>query len=434
VARPRRLRDLAFGPHLHRRSARFRLTALYCCLFFPAGVLSVAVTYFLIVLVERPTHGAVVRVLKIYHLHKTSAHGGPTIGALAQAPHAGGTSRILDKMFVTLPGHLILDGREFVVGACIVLVAMVGASVLLGWYAAGRVLRPLRVMTTTTRQISEHNLHQRLALAGPDDELKDLGDTIDGLLGRLEAAFESQRRFVANASHELRTPLMLSQTLLQVALADPEITLGSLRAACEEAVDAGKDQAQLIDALLTLARSQHGLVRLEPVDLRAVVDDAISALAPSAAGRGLQVDPALDDATVPGDARLIYRLVSNLVDNAIRYNITGGRVEVKLACSTTEATLIVTNTGPSVPPDEVGRLLEPFQRVAGDRAASPNGLGLGLCIVAEVAKAHGAGLEVRPRPEGGLAVVVSFPADPGPAPKMGRTQRGAEMVRPAHAP
>jgi signal transduction histidine kinase len=411
VARSRRFRDLAFDRILRRRSARFRLTALYCCVFFPSGVLFVAVTYLLIVLVQRPTNQALVRVLKLYHLHKSSAQGGPTAAASARPPHGGSSSGRLDETFVTLPGHIILDGREFVIGACIVLVAMVGASVLLGWFAAGRVLRPLRVMTTTTRQISEQNLHERLALAGPDDELKDLGDTIDGLLGRLEAAFESQRRFVAHASHELRTPLMFSQTLLQVALADPDMTLGSLQAACQEAVDAGKDQSQLIDALLTLARSQRGLDHRENVDLRAVVDDAINGQAPSAAGKGLQVAAILDDATVPGDARLIYRLVLNLVDNAIRYNITDGGVEVKVASSSTEATLTVTNTGPFVPPDEVGRLLEPFQRAAPDRTVSANGFGLGLSIVSDIAKAHGAGLEVHPRPGGGLTVAVSFPVD-----------------------
>ncbi len=292
---------------------------------------------------------------------------------------------------------------------------------LLGWLVAGRVLRPLRVMTTTTRQISERNLHERLALAGPDDELKDLGDTIDGLLARLETAFDSQRRFVANASHELRTPLMLSQTLLQVALANPAITLDSLRAACQEVVDTGKDQAQLIDALLTLARSQRGLDHREPVDLTAVVNDALNADRPAAAARGLHLDAALDDASVPGDARLIYRLVSNLVDNAIRYNLTGGRVEVKLEDGAAETTLTVTNTGPPVPPDQVSRLLEPFQRAALDRPASPNGLGLGLSIVADIAKAHGASLAVRPQPEGGLTVTVNFPADPAV-----RTQGGPQ--------
>ena len=288
---------------------------------------------------------------------------------------------------------------------------MIGVSVLLGWLVAGRVLRPLQVMTTTTRKISERNLHERLALPGPDDELKDLADTIDGLLARLEAAFDSQRRFVANASHELRTPLMLSQTLLQVALASPNITLDSLRAACREAVDAGKDEAQLIDALLTLARSQRGLDHREPVDLTAVVHDALDAHQQSAAARALHIDATIDDVTVSGDARLIFRLTSNLVDNAIRYNITGGQLEVTLAASTTAATLTVSNTGPSVPPDEVSRLLEPFQRAAPDRTANPSGLGLGLSIVADIAEAHGTSLDIRPRPGGGLTVAVSFPAE-----------------------
>jgi signal transduction histidine kinase len=289
---------------------------------------------------------------------------------------------------------------------------MIAMSVLLGWLVAGRVLRPLRVMTTTTRHISERNLHERLALAGPNDELRDLGDTIDELLARLEAAFDSQRRFVANASHALRTPLMLSQTLLQVALANPEITLDSLRATCEEAIDAGKDQGQLIDALLTLARSQRGLDRREPVQLRAIVNDALAARQTAALARGLQVNADLEDAQVSGDARLVERLVSNLVDNAIRYNVIGGRVEVQLESSATEATLTVINTGALVAPDQIDRLLEPFQRAVPDRTAGASGLGLGLSIVAQIAEAHGADLEVVARPEGGLVVAVTFRVEP----------------------
>jgi signal transduction histidine kinase len=377
------------------------MTVLYCFLFFPLGVVLVAVTY-VIAMVQRLD-------LNQNDVLKRCGHIEPTAGVLA--PPRASACRERTILTVHFAAHqLSLDTRALLAGSCIVIVILMGATVLLGWLAAGRVLRPLRVMTTTTREISERNLNERLALAGPDDELKDLGDTIDGLLARLEMAFDSQRRFVANASHELRTPLMLSQTLLQVALADPAITLDSLRATCQEVVDEGKDQAQLIDALVTLARSQRGLDRREPVDLTAVVTEVINAHEPSAAARQLQVGAALGDASVLGDVRLIQRLVSNLVDNAVRYNFTGGRVDVTLTAAAAETTLTVTNTGPPVPPDQVSRLLEPFQRGAADQTAGPNGLGLGLSIVAEIAKVHGAGLAVRPRPEGGLTVAVSFPA------------------------
>ncbi len=359
-------------------------------------------TYILIVVVQLPTDVG----------HLTTPAG--------KRPGHGGTT-------VTIPGHIVLDPAEFLLGSCIVLVAMIGISLLLGWLVAGRVLRPLRVMTSTTRQISERNLHERLALTGPDDELKDLGDTIDGLLARLEAAFDSQQRFVANASHELRTPLMLSQTLLQVALANPHITLDSLRAACYEVIDAGKDQAQLIDALLTLARSQRGLDHREPVNLTSAVKRALSTHEPLAVAAGVHVDAVLDHAGVSGDGDLISRLVSNLVDNAIRYNIPGGRVEVGLSGTAGATTLTVANTGPSVSPDQVRRLLEPFQRAA-DRMASPAGLGLGLSIVADIAEAHHARLQVRARPEGGLTVAVCFPPDrPVSNPKLG----GATKLAPA---
>jgi signal transduction histidine kinase len=437
VARRRWLRGLTLGSPLRRRSVRFRMTVLYSCLFIPLGVILVAVTYVIATLRRAAAVGR--EFLK--RCRQGRLNTGP-VPPGARVPHKACSS---DQIHATVNvASVSLSSREFLVVSCIILVALMGVTVLLGWIAAGRVLRPLRVMTSTTRDISERNLHERLALAGPDDELKDLGDTIDGLLARLEMAFDSQRRFIANASHELRTPLMLSQTLLQVALANPAITLDSLRAACQEVVDAGKDQAQLIDALLTLARSQRGLDQREPIDLTAIVTDVLNAHEPSAAARRLLLDAAIGDASVPGDARLIHRLVSNLVDNAIRYNMTGGRVEVRLAAAATDglaaaatdglaaaatdglaaagpdrlaatatvATLTVTNTGPPVPPDQVSRLLEPFQRAVPNRVASPNGLGLGLSIVADIAEAHGASLSVHPRPEGGLTVAVSFPADP----------------------
>ena len=199
-----RLRDLALGPHLRRRTVRFRLTALYCGVFFPSGV-----------------------ALCLHHLRRDRPGPAPTTPShwstasthkrvdhrWLAAHRSRNTACSVARSDIVRWSRILSSSGEFFIGSCIVLVAMIGVSVLLGWLVAGRVLRPLRVMTTTTRQISERNLHERLALAGPDDELKDLGDTIDGLLARLEAAFDSQRRFVANASHELRTPLMLSQTL-----------------------------------------------------------------------------------------------------------------------------------------------------------------------------------------------------------------------------
>jgi signal transduction histidine kinase len=398
VARHGRLRDLAVRLHLPKRTVRLSLTALYCALFFPLGVALVAITAVVTFLSLRPV------VHDVVHLHGHAK-------TVVDLPPSGARVTPVTPPHDVHIGSLNLDLHEFLLGSCITLVVMIGVSVLLGWLLAGRVLRPLRTITDATKNISEHDLHQRLALPGPRDDLTELGDTIDGLLERLERAFDSQRRFVANASHELRTPLTVDRAMLQVALADPNITLDSLRAACGEVLEAGREQERLIDALLILARSQRGLDQKEAVDLAAVTSEVLHAHEPSAATRGLRVDATLGDAIVPGDALLLYQLVSNLVDNAIRHNVIGGRIQVRLAASTTDATLTVTNTGPSVAPDQVSRLLQPFQRGTSDRAASPNGLGLGLSIVADITEAHRAGLEILPRPEGGLTIRVSFPTE-----------------------
>jgi signal transduction histidine kinase len=396
VVRRGRLRDLAVRPHLPQRTVRLRLTVLYGALFFPLGVALVVITAVVTFLSVHPSS-----LHPVTHVH---GHGKSIV-----VPSGGAEVTTITPPDDIHIGSLNLDLHEFLLGSCLTLVVMIGIALLLGWLLAGRVLRPLRTITDSTQNISEHDLHQRLALPGPRDELTELGDTIDGLLARLERAFDSQRRFVANASHELRTPLTVDRAMLQVALANPNITLDSLRAACGELLEAGRAQERLIDALLTLARSQRGLDHKEPVHLAAVTSEVLHAHEPSAATRGLHVDASVGAATVPGDARLLYQLVSNLVDNAIRHNITGGRIEVTLTASTTETTLTVTNTGPAVAPEEVSRLLQPFQRGIPDRTANTNGIGLGLSIVADIAEAHGASLDVRPRPEGGLSVVVSFP-------------------------
>jgi signal transduction histidine kinase len=287
---------------------------------------------------------------------------------------------------------------------------MAGASAVLGWVVAGRALRPLRAITAATRQISEDDLDRRLALSGPRDELTDLADTIDGLLARLQAAFDAQRNFVANASHELRTPLSASRTMLEVALADPAAPAAALRSVCQDVLAEGQQQERLIDALLTLARSQRGLDRREPADLAGMTAEVLRAREADAARRGVTVRASMTAAPVLGDERLVRQLAANLIDNALRHNLPGGNLSVDVASGRGRSTFTITNTGPVIPAAQVGRLFQPFQRLSAQRAAGDHGLGLGLAIVAAIARAHQATLTVSPGRCGGLDIRVSFPA------------------------
>jgi signal transduction histidine kinase len=278
----------------------------------------------------------------------------------------------------------------------------------LGWLLAGRVLRPLQTITTAARELSASSLHERLALAGPDDELRELGDTFDELLARLEASFESQRQFVANASHELRTPLTLERAILEVTLADPNASSASLRAACERVLAIGEQQERMIDALLALARSERGLERREPLLLDALTGEVLDERREEIARRGLRLDAKLERAPATGDHRLIERLVANLLDNAIRHNVADGWVAVTTAAEAGDAVLAVANSGPVIAPEEVERLLQPFRGLGADRVGRREGHGLGLSIVAAVATAHGATLRVHAQPDGGLRAEVRF--------------------------
>jgi signal transduction histidine kinase len=279
-------------------------------------------------------------------------------------------------------------------------------SIGLGWLMAGRALRPVRTMSARARGISERNLHERLALAGPDDELKELGDTFDELLGRLESAFESQRQFVANASHELRTPITLERTLVEVALADPGATTDSLRGTCERVLAASERQERLIEALLTLARSQRGLESRQQLDLGAVAGEALLNVRPS----GTRLESDLGQAISTGDPALVERLVGNLIDNALRYNLArDGWVTVWTGVRGRLPIVRVSNSGPRISSEEAVTLTEPFRRLNGTRTET-RGSGLGLSIVAAIASAHGAVLTTTPRPDGGLDVAVCFPA------------------------
>jgi signal transduction histidine kinase len=307
-------------------------------------------------------------------------------------------------------------------------------AVVAGWLMAGRVLRPMRSMAATTQRISEHNLHERLALAGPDDEVKTLADTIDGLLGRIEEAFEAQRSFVASASHELRTPLTLDRALIEVALATPDAPASELRATLHELLSSGEQQERLIEALLTLASSERGLDQTEQFDLAQLAQLVVSAHQADADQHELEMNTALCQARVTGNLPLVERLIANLIENATLYNLPGGRIDVRTEPAGEIAVLTVENTGPPVAEENIGRLFRPFQRLEDDRATHPDGHGLGLSIVQAIATAHDAGLKVRLRPDGGLAVSVHFPAKATKTQGRADARPGTQEHRKARSP
>jgi signal transduction histidine kinase len=293
--------------------------------------------------------------------------------------------------------------------AVAIVVGLVALSLVAGWLIAGRFLRPLRTITATARRISASNLNQRLALSGRDDEFKELGQTLDDLFERLEASFESQRHFVANASHELRTPLAAERTLLQVALTDPEATAETLRSTCQQVLFLGDQQERLIEALLTLASSERGVEQWEPFDLAEVTAKVVADRTRQAAEQNIQVQTAFNATPATGDPNLVESLVANLVDNALRHNVPGGRVEVWTTMAPGRASIRIRNTGPVVPQYELDRLFQPFQQLGHERIRHGDGYGLGLAIVRAIAIAHKATLTATARSDGGLDIEVSFP-------------------------
>jgi signal transduction histidine kinase len=390
------------------RTARLRLTLLYAVMFFLLGTIVLAITYVL------ASYGTTIRV----SANRAAAHPVPGSGALiaaavSSAARAAAQAGVNQQVVLQHSADL----RRLLAVSWFVLAVTTVAAALLGWFASGRVLRPLRQMTATARTISAGNLGQRLALTGPEDEFKALGDTLDDLLARLQASFEAQRRFVGNASHELRTPLTLERTLLQVALADPKADVATLRATCEELLASGRDQERLLEALLTLATSERGLEQREPVDLAALAGHVLLTQRPTIQRNGVHATSVLTPAATVGDPALVERLIANLIDNAASHNFRGGTLDVTTATRDGRAVLSVTNTGATISADELERLFEPFQRLDGRRASGADGHhGLGLSIVRAIATAHGATIDARPQPGGGLAITVGFSgADEAPA-------------------
>jgi signal transduction histidine kinase len=411
---------------LPRRTVRLRLTLVYGGLFLLSGTALLGITYLLVS--QHLPKGPVTGGASI----GSPSLGSPSLGSPALPGAASGSeffvggrngscsllagpfgtpAQVAARAQKCLSQQRALELNRLLTESGIALAIMTVVSVGLGWLVAGRVLGKLRTITATARSISASNLHARLALAGPDDELRELGDTFDALLTRLEAAFEAQRQFVANASHELRTPLARQRTLIEVALADPEASVAALRDICSRVLATGEQQERLIEALLTLARSQRGLDRREPVDLAQLTGQALLVRRPEAKLRGISITASLGPALALGDARLAERLVANLVDNALRHNAPRGTIEISTATCIDRAVVSVSNTGPVIPPEDVARLFLPFQRSGADRPSVRDGLGLGLSIVAAIAEAHGAGLKAHALPGGGLAVQAGFPGE-----------------------
>ncbi|MGH2836378.1 MAG: sensor histidine kinase [Solirubrobacteraceae bacterium] len=440
-----------------RLTLRLRLTLLYGTVFLLAGAGLLTATYALFKDSQPSTRAVAIpsqflnlpaNVTSQFTVRPPVGSGGGRAGVTAKGKTSSGSNALLSKrrtiihdtslpkgvkpsrqllhqvqahanlQFARLVGHANLvirqqrssDAASLLEWSAIALGVVALLSIGLAWWLAGRALRPLRTMNARARAISAENLHERLGVENRSDELGELATTFDALLGRLEAAFESQRRFVANASHELRTPITLERTLVEVALADPDVSVESLRRVCERVVTSTEEQERLLDALLTLARSEAGVATGESVNLTAVVEDAL--LAGEARLAGIAVQSVLEPTVIVGDQALLERLVGNLVENAIVHN---GGERRWISISTLELdglpVLRIANGGDVVAPADADQLFEPFRRGVGERLGSEaGGLGLGLSIVRAIALAHGAQIEARPLPDGGLEFELRFTA------------------------
>jgi signal transduction histidine kinase len=379
-----------------RLTVRARLTLLYTGLFAVCGAIVVAVSYLLVARLAPQGQGQQAPASFVAKCRSEQLSPHPT-----------------DRLFAKCNAYVQLQGakhqRDITLShllqySLITLVLVIALAAILGWIAAGRALRPVHRITAAARDASGHNLSARVALQGPRDELRELAETFDDMLDRLQAAFESQQRFIANASHELRTPLTVMRATVDVVLGDPESTLADLRGMGAD-IRAEVDHAeQLIGALLILARNERGLTVYEKVDLATVAEDVLD----TANVGTRRVDATLEPAVISGDPVLIERLIANLVDNAVRYSAAAGDIWISTRTLAGNGELAVANTGPLISAADADRIFEPFQRL-GDRT-SHDGFGLGLTIVGSIASVHGGTTTARPRAQGGLSVIVTFPS------------------------
>jgi signal transduction histidine kinase len=379
-------------PFRPRASVRLRLTLTYGSVFAAAASVLLLVSY---ALVDASLHSLPLNPAAYLRLGAgipVRPPPGPFVGLLAN---------VRDALTAHSLGRL---ERQYL----FVFAAMLALSVALGWWMAGRVLRPLREITDTARRVSRDSLEQRIALSGPDDELRELADTFDGMLDRLQAAFASQQRFIANASHELRTPLTVIRTEVDVALSDPGVSSADLSGTREVVRRAVDRSERLIDSLLMLARSDAGPPGDEPVALDHRARECLALLGEQLTSRGLSVDrTGLRPSVARGEPQLLERVVDNLIENAIRHNVPGGWISLASWVEDERARLRVSNGGAAIDPRELEQLTEPFRRLGNARTG--DGAGLGLSIVSSVVGLHGGSLRLTAPSGGGLVAEVSVP-------------------------
>jgi signal transduction histidine kinase len=409
------------------QKVRTRLTLIYATLFFTAGLVLLALTYGLVASSLPAQPPAATRILSSQQLNFLSRDCKPPTRAEKGEPpssafksHAAECKQ-LGAAYAAGASSASLAQRQRAL-ADLLAFSLAGLGVMtvvsggLGWFMSGRVLRPVRVITETARRASEENLGERLALTGARDELKELADTFDGMLERLDGAFATQRRFVANASHELRTPLTVMRTAIDVTLAKPSPTTRQLTDMAVR-VRRSIDRAEgMVEALLTLAVSDQGTRSTEFTDLATGAEDALDAAAPEIERLNLSVEAKLDPAETAGDPQLLERMISNLVGNAVRHNEPGGWIRLRTGSRDAAAYLEIANSGPLVPDHAVPELFEPFRRLKA-RTGAGDGVGLGLSIARSVLTAHHATITASSQPGGGLhiSVVIPQPQGSGPA-------------------
>jgi signal transduction histidine kinase len=413
--------SLPFVARLRRRfpqTVRIRLTLLYGALFFGAGALLLALTYGLVAS-SLPTSIPLSKLTSTQQARlnlacKQSEEAARSKGASQPQP----VSRACVKLTTEAANAATTNQRDEVLHN-LLLFSLLGLGVMtlisggLGWLMAGRALRPVAVITGAARRASDRHLGERLNFQGPRDELKELADTFDSMLERLDVAFASQRRFVADASHELRTPLTVMRTAIDVTLAKPDRSPEQLEAMATK-VRRSVDRAEkMVDALLTLAVSDREPARTEFIDLATVTEDAVDIAGAECSRLGLQVETHLDPAETYGDLSLVERLVGNLVENAVRHNVPGGWIDVRTGVNKGCAQIEVSNSGRMLTAELLQTLFEPFRRVA-ERTNSNAGVGLGLAIVRSISAAHGGTLDAKARADGGLTVSVAFPCPKTP--------------------